>query len=352
MTPLRVGLDQRLAAYRAGGIARYAIELGNALAPISEIHLTRFRHHRDLSATAGDMALRTPAHHRFEPLALGVELRVRRADIDLYHATDVVAPRWVGRPVVATVHDLAFLRWPDQLSRDSLAYYRKVEHQADRTAHWIVPSEWTRDELTALLGIPSDDITVIPHGISRFVDSGSITPRDRRAPYLLAVGTVEPRKRYDLLLDAYERLKPRPQLHIAGAPGWNTTALQQRLKSTDGVHWHQTASDAEVNDLLSNALALLLPSLAEGFGLGALEAMARGTPVISSGLGALSEVTGPAAQVPDRDTPAAWAEAIEQVIHDESTWQRLSESGYRRSRAFSWDAAAAATADVYRRVAG
>jgi len=348
---LRIGLDQRLAAYRAGGISRYALELGDALAQRPELELQRLRHHSDENARPAHVTLRTPAHHRFEPLALGVELGLRRLAFDVYHATDFVAPRLTGCPVVVTVHDLAFLRWPDQLSRNALAYYRKIRHQARRTAHWITPSEWTRSELQVLLGVDADDISVIPHGVSGFVGNAPVVPRERREPYLVAVGTVEPRKRYDLLLDAYERLRPQPRLHIAGAPGWNTDALQARVRATEGVTWHAAASDVEVNRLLSNALALLIPSLAEGFGLGALEALARGTPVISSGLGALSEVTGPAAFVPEHDDPASWAQATEHVIHDEAVWQDLSDAGVRRAGEFSWETAAARTAEVYRRVA-
>ena len=349
---LHIGFDQRLGAYRSGGISRYAVELGNALDRIPELGITRLRHASDASRQPGDLALRTPAHHRFEPLMIGAELRLRRQSFDVYHATDFVAPRLMQCPIVVTIHDLAFLRWPDQLSRDALAYYRNVEKQSRRVAHWITPSEWTRSELISLVGIPEADITVIPHGVSSFVTRGDILPRETREPYLLAVGTIEPRKRYDLLLDAYERLKPRPKLIVAGSPGWNTQPLQDRLRGTDGVTWLENASDTQVNDLLSRALALVIPSLAEGFGLGALEALARGTPVISSGLGALSEVTGSAAHIPDRDVPAAWAGAIESVIHDESRWRELSLRGASRAKKFSWSDAAQRTSQVYRSVAG
>ena len=116
---ISVGLDQRLAGVRSGGIARYALELGDALEEISGIDIQRILHHGDPSSATGDIRLRTPAHHRLEPIAIGVELALRRHSFDVYHATDFIAPRLVRCPVVVTVHDLAFMRWPDHLSKDA-----------------------------------------------------------------------------------------------------------------------------------------------------------------------------------------------------------------------------------------
>ncbi|MEZ4521180.1 MAG: glycosyltransferase family 1 protein [Thermomicrobiales bacterium] len=349
---IRVGLDQRLSAYRPGGISRYATELGTALAELPEIDLVRLLHRSDRSLDEEGIRLRTPPHHRLEPLAIGTELMLKRERLDVYHATDFVAPSFVRAPVIATVHDLAFIRWPDQLRRDALAYYRKILRQSGRTAHWITPSAWTRSELVDLVGIDERSISVIPHGVSSFVSSGNIQDRDERGPYIVAVGTVEPRKRYSLLLDALERMRPRPELVIVGAPGWNTDDLQHRIRRAEPVTWLSNATDADINRLLSNALALAIPSLAEGFGLGALEAMACGTPVVSSGLGALSEVTGDAAVVPDLDEPQSWADAIESVIHDDERWRKLSADGAARAREFTWESTARRTACVYREITG
>ena len=192
----------------------------------------------------------------------------------------------------------------------------------------------------------------MPHGVSTFVDRGETTPRAQRKPYLLAIGTIEPRKRYDLLLDAFERLAPKPRLYVVGTPGWNTDDIQTRLRGTEDVTWLDDATDAQINELLSGALALAVPSLAEGFGLGMLEAMARGTPVVSSGLGALSEVAGDAAVVPTDDSPESWAEALDEVMHDQTLWMECADTGLRRSANFTWKESARRTAEVYRSVAG
>jgi glycosyltransferase involved in cell wall biosynthesis len=349
-TNFRVAFDQRLASYRGGGIARYQIELGDALARQSDIEVHRLLHSRDTAQSGNDVRLRTPPHHRLEPYAIGLELAARRRSFDAYHATDFVAPRFIRYPVVVTVHDLAFIRWPDHLSPDALAYYRQVTRQAPRTDHWITPSAWTKSELVELVGVSEQHISIVPHGVSSFVERGAVRPREERDPVILAIGTVEPRKRYHLLLDAFERMSSRLRLCVVGAPGWNTQELQKRLRSSARVTWLDTATDDEINDLVSRAVALAIPSLAEGFGLGMLEAMARGTPVVSSGLGALSEVAGSAAFVPDDDSPTAWAEALDGIAGDLDLWNEFSGAGLARAANFTWSEAARRTAEVYRLV--
>lgn len=346
--PLRVGLDLRLAAYRTAGIARYAVELGHALARLGGVDVVPLRHARDVVTDENEVRLRTPPHHRFEERLLRLELRLRRASFDLYHATDFIAPDLGETPAVATVHDLAFLRWPEHLSADALAYYRRIEASKQYTRRWITPSTWTRDELCEQLDIPEDKVEVIPHGVPSYIATVGVVPRGERRPFFVAVGTVEPRKRYDLLLDALERIHPRPELLIAGQPGWNTDALQHRLRTTPGVTWLRNASDQEIRRLLAGAVALAMPSQAEGFGFPALEAMACGTPVISSGYGALAEVTGTAAIVPPQDDAEGWAEALSTILEDSFRWEQASRAGAARAMEFSWERAAEKTLEVYR----
>jgi glycosyltransferase involved in cell wall biosynthesis len=173
-------------------------------------------------------------------------------------------------------------------------------------------------------------------------------PRAGRGDYVLAVGTVEPRKRYDLLLDALQERGALPRLVIAGSSGWNSGLLEGRLRSAVGVEWVATADDDALRRLYREAIALVVQSRAEGFGLPALEAMAVGTPVVSSGGGALPEVTGDAALPVAEPTGEAWAAAIARISGEDALWERLSAAGRARAREFSWDAAARATAQVYR----
>jgi len=344
---LRLALDLRLAGYRGGGIARYGRELSAALADLPDIDIRELRSRRDPN---GGMRFWTPPHHRLERFAVPIELALRRFRPDVYHAIDFIAPYLPGVPVVATVHDLSFIHWPDDLTPDGLAYYRQLGDARKRTAAWITPSNWTADDLSGIYGIDRETIHVIPHGVS--IDLLHERPRTRaeRGDYALAVGTVEPRKRYDLLLAALATGRDMPKIVVAGSPGWNSGAIEARLRATAGIEWIEDVDDVRLKKLYAGAIALVVPSRAEGFGLPALEAMAVGTPVVSSGGGALPEVTGAAALTVDDASGEGWAVAIERITSDEALWERLSSSGRKRAAGFSWERAARETAQVYRSV--
>jgi glycosyltransferase involved in cell wall biosynthesis len=268
----------------------------------------------------------------------------------VYHGTDFIVPRLRGVPCVATVHDLSFVHWPDDHTPESLAYYQRLAQSKRRTAAWITPSAWSADDLAAAYGIERSRIHVIPHGVSLDLLDEPPLPRARRRDYVLAVGTVEPRKRYELLLDAARR-PDLPELIVAGQPGWHSHNIQNQLRAIPRVVWIASANDTTLRMLYREALALVLPSRAEGFGLPALEAMACGTPVLCSRGGAIPEVVGDAGLYVD-DAPNAWAEAIGQLARDRALWRRFSQAGRARAAAFTWSRAAEATAAVYRSVAG
>jgi glycosyltransferase involved in cell wall biosynthesis len=348
---LTVAMDQRLAAYRRAGIARYALELGAALDALPGMELVPLRHIRDLDAPPGAQRLRTPPHHRLEEWLISAEILARRIPADVYHATDFIAPRLLRTPIVATVHDLAFLRRPELLTGDALAYYGRIRRRTGAPRRWITPSDWTRQEMRDQLGVDPGLVSVIAHGVPSFIGREAPLPRERRRNFILALGTVEPRKRLDLLLDALEAADVPHTLCVAGQAGWKTGALRRRLAESPMVTWFPSASDEDARLLLREATALAVPSIDEGFGLTALEAMACGTPVISSGRGALPEVTGPAALQPASDDIAGWAAAIERIISDRALWDTLSTTGLERSRDFTWERAARATLDVYRAAA-
>lgn len=346
---VRVGLDLRLAGYRGGGISRYARDLYQSLSTFDGTDITPLRSARDRDADPGAIRLRTPPHHRFERRALALELRLRGRRLMAYHTPDFIVPTGLHVPAIATVQDLAFLRWPDDLTPDGLRYYRQLEQSVRDTAAWITPSEWTAHDLSTAYGIPIESIHVIPLGIPLDHRADPL-PRESRRGYILAVGTIEPRKRYDLLLDALDDVDERVHLIAVGHPGWNTDSVQARLRSHPRVTWLQGVDDARLGQLYAEAIALVFPSRAEGFGLPAVEAMAAGTPIVSSGGGALREVTLDAALTVEEWTPEAWAAAIERILDDDALWSCLATGGHARALAFSWAETARRTLDVYRDV--
>lgn len=349
---LHAAIDLRLAAYRTGGIARYASGLYAALGSRDDLRVTGLRARADAAVDGNAVHLRTPPHHRLERYSLAVELALARARPDVYHATDFIAPRVPGVPVVATVHDLEFLRHPEFLEASALKYYRQLESSRNWTEYWITPSQWTADDLMRSFDIERRWITVVPQGIERHLAQRPVVPRAERGSYILAVGTIEPRKRFDLLLTAVTLMSGPPRLEVVGKQGWESEDVTQRLTSTPRVNWRSDESDAQLWELYRNAFAVVVPSKSEGFGLVALEAMAAGTPVVSSGHGSLPEVTGDAALTPLTDDPPGWAAAIERIMDDEPLWNELSLFGQRRAREFSWERTAKETLAVYRRAVG
>lgn len=352
MTSLSVAIDLRLAGYRTGGIARYANDLYAALRTLPELSVKAIRSKADTTTDAEALRFRTPPHHRLERYSIAVETVMSRQQFDVYHATDFIAPRMWRTATVATVHDLAFLQRPGDLEPSSLAYYQQIAEARRWTDAWITPSQWTANDLSECFDIHPSAIAVIPHGIPLDLHRRPIVPRSARGDYILAVGTIEPRKRYDLLLDALALMPQRPRLEVVGKPGWNSEVTEQRLDGTRDVTWRRNMDDVSLRDLYRNAFAVVVPSHSEGFGFAALEAMACGAPVISSAQGALPEVTGLAALVPDGDDPHSWAAAVERIQDDEQLWNELSAFGRRRAQEFSWNRAARETAAVYQQAAG
>ncbi|CAN5634441.1 glycosyltransferase family 1 protein [soil metagenome] len=351
MRPPKVAIDLRLAGHRTGGIARYANDLYAALRALPDLSVTAIQS-RTGTPTDDAVRFRTPPHHRLERYSIAVEMALSRKRFDVYHATDFIAPRIPRTATVATVHDLAFMQRPEDLEKFSLDYYKQISAARRWTDAWITPSLWTAENLSEHFDIDPGAITVIQHGIPLNLQRQPIVSRADRGGYILAVGTIEPRKRYDLLLDGLALMVDRPRLEVAGKPGWNSETTERRLENTDGVTWRRNVDDVTLRELYRNAYAVVVPSHTEGFGFAALEAMACGTPVISSNQGALQEVTELAALVAEGDDPHSWAGAIERIYDDEQLWNELSAFGRRRAQEFSWSRAARETTDIYDHLAG
>jgi glycosyltransferase involved in cell wall biosynthesis len=260
----------------------------------------------------------------------------REGAADVLHCPTYRGPLRSRVPLVVTVHDLAVLRHPETFNRWTRLYSpRMVPHVLRAARRVIAVSEFTRRELVDLLGVPEERIHVVPNAVEdEFTRDGPA----EQGEYVLAVGTLEPRKNLDRLVEAVRRTDT--ELRIVGARGWGGVEV-----AGNGVRWLGEVSDAELARLYRGAACVAYPSLYEGFGIPVLEAMACGVPVVTTRGTAMEEVANGAAVLVDARDPAEIAAGILRAVADRS---RLVARGLERARAFRWDAVAAATVDVYR----
>ena len=371
---LRVALDARLLAYQQAGIGTYVRGLLDGFGALSaRLRLTVVLSRKQpdglrLPSWPRFVRAWTPPHHRYERLTFGLE--VARLGVDVLHSPDFIPPRRPFGPKhsVITVHDLAFLRYPDLLTPASHRYYGQIYHAVGEADVIVAVSACTRRDLIAEIGADPAKIVVIPEAarpdLRPVPDDASRRAALERLgldrPYFVFVGTIEPRKNLTMLLESYALLRGRlgpttPLLAIAGRRGWLSNDVfrtAERLRLGTDVRFLGPIADVDLPALLSGALALVFPSLYEGFGLPPLEAMTCGTPVVVANAGALPEVVGDAGLlVPPRDV-AAWADRLAQVAEDATLRDHLRTKGLARAAHFTWRRAAWLTLHAYQRAAG
>jgi glycosyltransferase involved in cell wall biosynthesis len=269
----------------------------------------------------------------------GLPLAARRRRVRVLHCPTFRAPVASPVPLVVTVHDLAVLRHPQAFKRWSRTYSRAIVPRVVRAADRIAAdSEFTKRELVELLGAREEKIRVVPLAPEPgFTPAGPAEGGD----YVLAVGTLEPRKNLPRLAVATERAGV--ELRVVGEQGWGGVGV-----TGNGVRWLGRVPDETLAALYRGARCFAYPSLYEGFGIPILEAMACGTPVVTSAGGATEEVAGGAAVLVDPLEP----ESIAAGIADASARRdELAARGRERARAFSWRASADALVAVYRELA-
>jgi len=278
---------------------------------------------------------------------------------DLVHATTWAIPP-ASAPLVVTVHDLAFLREPEHFTKHGAAYFRDaLALTRDEAALVIVPSEATAEDCRAA-GIEGSRVRVIPHGVTSVPVSVEDVADFRRRhgldrPYVLWVGTLEPRKNLPALLHAYAELRSEGadlDLVLVGPTGWGSTADDVRkavdAMGTDRVRQLGRVSQADLHAAYAGAQAFCFPSVWEGFGLPVLEAQAHGTPVVTSRGTSMEEICGTSALAVDPEDVHALAEALS--LATGARHEELSAAGRDNSARFTWEAAVAATAGVYQEV--
>jgi glycosyltransferase involved in cell wall biosynthesis len=273
--------------------------------------------------------------------------------VDVVHGTNFVLPPPRRAAGVVTVHDLAFLHYPQLVDNASLRYRELVPRAVRRAAAVLTPTRTVAGELAEAYGVSEDRLRVTPLGVdASWFDATPVRPAGMPKEYLLAVGTREPRKGLSVLLAAYRALLADtpdvPPLVLAGPPGWgpqlDTSGLRDRVILPGYV------DAATLRGLLAGAAVLAFPSQYEGFGLPPLEALAAGTPVVVSDLPVLREVLGGHARfAAPGDANALTAALRDTLEHPPSAACRA--AGREHAATFTWRRCAALTAEVYREVA-
>lgn len=400
---LRVGFDARMVAYRQAGIGQYNLNLLRELVRLQlerdDFELSVYQSRKEprppaewlefaepVATGIKKRVLWTPPHHRWEQLALPLELLP--AGPEVFHSPDFIPPfrRWAWRRLlprsiasVITIHDLAFLRFPHLLTAESARYYGQIRRAALSAERIIAVSESTARDVVEQLGVSREKVRVVyeaanplyrplavaeraklekaeAKGVAGKLEQAGLRPQDS---FLLFVSTIEPRKNLPTLLKAYRSMLDRmtevetqPKLVLAGREGWlyqDIYKLAEELNLKEKLVWLGGVSSEELLYLYNRAALLAMPSLYEGFGLPPLEALACGCPALVADTSSLPEVAGPVGLKLPPEEIGAWTAALldgwqNRTGHRASTL----EEGPKWASTFSWRRAAEETLQVYR----
>jgi alpha-1,3-rhamnosyl/mannosyltransferase len=384
---MRLGLDGSPLLEIKTGVGRYTYELATALSR-SSFDLEMFYYYgtswsRKISSIDASGVISTSGNVLSKWRILPIGLRklfprvlkdflkpkifkhgYSRNQLDIYHATNYVAPD-IDMPLVVTVYDLSFIRYPETHPADRLAWLRKGFEATIRNADQIITiSEFSKNEIIELLGLSQSKITIAypgvdsrlrplnPDHLAPLLKAWSLNP----GGYILSVGTLEPRKNLITLFKAYELLpdeiKKNWPLVVVGMTGWKEKAIMREM---DGLIRKGNLvplgylTDEQLAIIYAGAKIFVYPSLYEGFGMPPLEAMACGIPVVCSNQASLPEAVGPAGVMVHPEDVPALAEVLESVLADSQKSKEMSRMGLQQAAKFTWRACGEKTFGVYQK---
>jgi glycosyltransferase involved in cell wall biosynthesis len=388
---LRIGIDITAAVRQGAGIGRFTRELIHALMALDSPHeyalfaatgglpraITESRltyitqpatnHHLTFEICNLRFLSDDWLHRLWHRARLPIPIEAIMGRVDLFHEPDfVLPPTRPGTRTVLTVHDLTFIRDPES-AFPRLRHYlnRVVPRSVARATHILADSLATQKDLTELFGTPPVKITVLYGGVdARFVpvlEPERLTAVRARygigeGPFILGIGTIQPRKNYQRLIQAFANIKsqiPSLELVIVGSKGWMYDTIfseVKRLGLESQVLFPGFVDDDDLPALYSAAEMLAYPSIYEGFGLPILEAMACGTPVVTSNTSSLPELAGNAALLVEPTDVGAIAAAMRRLWQDADLRHRLVADGSDQARKFTWEKAAMQLLRIYEQI--
>ena len=376
---LEVALDVSAVPERPVGAGRYVVELARALAGRDDCRLTLLARRDDCARWAltapGERVVAVAPSRRltrllYERARLGSVVAGLDPPVEVHHGPHYTMPRRSKVPCVVTVHDLTFFDHAEWHEPSKVAWFRAaMRYSVGHAAAIICVSEITAGRLRDVLS-PRCPVLVVPHGVDQacFVADepspgadGEVLERlGLHRPYLLHLGTLEPRKGVADLVVAFDRLsgdRPELELILAGGTGWKAGPVMQsvaKARSRERIRRLGYVPDADVPALLRRARAVVYPSLEEGFGLPALEALACGTPLVTTSGTSMAELAGDSALLVPPGEPYALAAAIETAIsgHAPGELSRRRAHGLAVAARYTWEACAEGHMAAYRLAAG
>ncbi len=369
---MRIGVDLSVIQSTKSGVDWYTYnvlnEMAGLLEPHEQLYLFSNRDNgfeQDMAGRPGVVIIRSHFRYQEPWRQFLLPLLLRKHQIDVCFFTNFVVAVTAPCPMVLTIHDLSFKLFPRTHSLRNVIWTRSlVPVSVRRSARIIAVSNNTKLDLIRLMNVSNRKVEVIHEGVS-----GEFTPNpgpdDKQAldrygivkPYLLFVGTLEPRKNINLLIKGFDKITndfPDVHLVLVGRRGWMAQAIFDELEQREllgKVHITGYVREPDLPALYRGASALIYPSLYEGFGLPPLEAMASGTPVIVSRGSSLPEVVGDAGLYVNPLDSGELAVKIKEVLGDAGLAASLKEKGLRRAALFTWKNAAARTLDILREAA-
>jgi glycosyltransferase involved in cell wall biosynthesis len=368
-----IGLDAIPLTEPLAGVGHYTLELARSLARAAagdEFELVYPSSYQPLNLDVASTlpANLSPARVSVGALgrrwfAAGLPRYASRRGLSLFHGTNYEVPLWGGGAKVVTVHDLSLLLRPETHERERVRRARRRLPLMLRAADAVItPTESVRREVCEHLRAPAAKVFAVPEAARECFRPSALseTEEARRrlgvgGEFLLAVGTVEPRKNLPALLSAFEEvLKARPagglQLVVAGGRGWLSNPLFEAVERSPArgrVVFTGYLADPELRALYSSCRLFVYPSLYEGFGLPPLEAMSCGAAVVAGRAAAVAEVTGGAARLVNTDDRREFASVLLELLDDDAARRALADAGLRRASEYSWERTARMTLEVY-----